>query len=135
MNFLRALYSGNPKEHGYLITPDFYPVNITENEDLESVTGIKIIFPDRKGQPEKLLIHPEDHLSIQYDRDHSYRPMNLDKDRWVQKMPMGSELNFSINQCRVRFNGTTFDYSMVSTGKIVTPGVPTMLPDKFMLEA
>jgi len=34
----------------------------------------------------------------------------------------------------VRYNGTTFYYSVVFTGDIGAQGVSTMLPDNFMLE-
>ncbi len=47
MHFLRALYSGYPKKHGYFINTDLDSVSITGYEDMNSWPGIKFIWIKR----------------------------------------------------------------------------------------
>ncbi len=136
MHFLRALYSENPKKHGYSVDTDFDSIPITPYIDMDSWPGKKIIFLDPEGYPDKQLIYPEESMKIQYYEDYSGRPQNqnnkirTDKD-WI---PLQTELTILSKDCIIRSNGTTFDYSMLFTGYIGEQKIARMLPDDFMLK-
>jgi hypothetical protein len=63
MHFLRALYSGQLRANGYFIDPSLRQVSITGYRDSDSWPGIKFVFVDPEGYPDKMLICPEEPLS------------------------------------------------------------------------
>lgn len=136
MHFLRALYSENPKKHGYFVGTDFDSIPITPYIDMDSWPGKKIIFLDPEGYPDKQLIYPEESMIIQYYEDYSGRPQNLNNNIRTDKdwIPLQTELTILSKDCIIRSNGTTFDYSMLFTGYIGKQKIAGMLPDDFMLE-
>jgi hypothetical protein len=134
MHFLRALYSGYPKKHGYFINTDFDSVLITSYGDMDSWPGIKFIFLDQENYPDKQLIYPDKSMVIQFFEDYAGRPVNLYRPKWNDWKPRQSELTFLSKKCIVRYNGTTFDYSLLFTGYIGEQKISRMVPDDFMLE-
>lgn len=134
MHFLRALYSGDPKEHGYLIRPEFRRDPSRRSRDVDTLHDIKISFLDPLGKAEKLLYYPEKSMVIQFFYDYSGRPVDLVHHKLTDLVPLQSELTFTSNKCIIRYNGTTFDYSMLFTGYIGERKISTLLPDDFMLD-
>jgi len=134
MHFLKALYSGHPGDHGYYINPDFDPSPIKGYEDLDTLPGIKIVFLDPMGNPDKLLLYPERSMEIKYFDDFVGRPLNLNREDWTEGIPHQSEIIFTSDKCMVRLNGTTTDYSLLYKGDFGNQKISTLLPDDFMLE-
>ncbi len=133
-HFLKALYSGYPEEHGYYINPDLESTPITEDRDLDALPGTKIVFLDPVGNPDKLLICPEKSMVVQYFEDYSGRPLNLNREDWTDGVSHKSEIIFTSEKCMVRYNGTTFDYSLTYTGYFGNRKISTLLPDNFIPE-
>ena len=134
VHFLKALYSGHPGDHGYYINPDFDPSPIKGYEELDTLPGIKIIFLDPVGKPDKLLIYPERSMVVKYFDDFVGRPLNLNREDWTEGILHQSEIIFTSDKCMVRFNGTTTDYSLLYKGDFGNQKISTLLPDDFMLE-
>ena len=82
MHFLRSLYLGDPKEHGYEIKPGFDSAPVSGPRDLHW-TGIEFIFLDPEGYPDKHLIYPDEPMIINYVSDESGEPINLNLDKLV----------------------------------------------------
>ena len=70
------------------------------------------------GKPDKLLIYPEESMVISFFDDYAGRPVDLIQNESVNWAPRQSEITFVNKKCIVRYNGTTFDYSMLFTGYI-----------------
>ncbi len=70
MHFLRSLYLGNPREHGYDIKPDFYLAPISGNSDMHW-PGIKLIFLDSDGYPDRILLYPNHTMTIDFVQKYS----------------------------------------------------------------
>ena len=131
MHFLRSLYLGNPKKHGYDIKPDFYPAPITGNRDLEW-PGIKLIFLDSEGYPDRILLYPNHTMTIDFVQKYSGVPLNLNERKGTDLIHHYSEVNFGSKRCIIRSIGTTSDYCLIFSGYIGGQRVSTMLPDDFM---
>jgi hypothetical protein len=131
MHFLRALYSDQLKSYGYRINPGYQSFPITDARILDSSSGIKIIFLDPLGYPDKMLILPDKPVEISFFEDYSGKPVNLNKENGMHVSPLKSRLTFSKNKCMVRYNGTTFDYSLVFYGDLGGQRIASMLPDDF----
>jgi hypothetical protein len=131
MHFLRSLYSGSLKANGYLISPTFQRLNLNGNENLNLLHGVKFIFLDPDGYPEKLLILPEEPLEISFFEDYSGAPVNLNQDDGRFLIPNQSKLTYGDKECFVRYNGTTFDYGLIFHGDIGNQRISRMLPDDF----
>ncbi len=133
MHFLRSLYLGNPKKHGYDIKPDFYPAPITGNRDLEW-PGIKLIFLDSEGYPDRILLYPNHTMTIDFVQKYSGEPLDLTEDKGSDLIHHYSEVNFGSKRCMIRSIGTTSDYCLIFSGYIGGQRVSTMLPDDFVPE-
>jgi hypothetical protein len=131
MHFLRSLYLGNPKKHGYDIKPDFYLAPINGNRDLQW-PGIELIFLDPLGYPDKLLTYPEKPMMIEFVKDYSGKPVNLNQDSGIDLIHHQSKLTFGSKKCTVRYNGTTYDYSLIFSGYIGEQRISMLLPDDFV---
>ena len=132
MHFLRALYSDQLNSCGYRISPGYKPVPITDARAQDSWPGIKMIFLDPMGYPDKMLIFPDEPMEISFYEDYSGKPVNLNENSGIQLTPMKSRLTFTKNKCLVRYNGTTFDYSLLFYGYLGGQRIASMLPDDFM---
>ena len=133
MHFLRSLYLGNPKKHGYDIKPDFYPAPITGNRDLQW-PGIELIFLDSEGYPDRRLLYPNRTMTIDFVQKYSGVPLNLNERKGTDLIHHYSEVNFGSKRCIIRSIGTTSDYCLMFSGYIGGQRVSTMLPDDFMPE-
>jgi hypothetical protein len=131
MHFLRAMYSGQPKIHGYKINPGIRSAPITYSDIMESWSGIKIIFLDREGYPEKLFIYPEEPMLISFYEDHNGKPIDLNQDSGIHLDPLQSMVTFANKKCTVRYNGSTLDYALVFSGHIGDQRISNMLPDDY----
>jgi hypothetical protein len=134
MHFLRALYSGDLKRQGYRINPDISQVPITSYGNADSWPGIKFIFLDPEGYPVKLMICPEKPMSIEFVKDFSGKPVNLERDNGTDLIHLHSKLAFGSKKCVIRYNGTTYDYSLIFSGYIGRQRLATLLPDDFVPE-
>ncbi len=132
MHFLRALYSGQLKVHGYEINPGIKSAPITYSQIMDSRSGIKIFFLDQEGYPEKLMIYPELPMVISFFKDYTGKPVNLNQDSGTHLDPLLSMVKFANKKCIVRYNGTTLDYSLIFSGHIGDQRISNMLPDDFM---
>lgn len=132
MHFLRALYSGQMKVHGYEINPGIKSAPITYSQIMDSRSGIKIFFLDQEGYPEKLMIYPELPMVISFFKDYTGKPVNLNQDSGTHLDPLQSMVKFANKKCIVRYNGTTLDYSLIFSGHIGDQRISNMLPDDFM---
>lgn len=132
MHFLRALYSGQLKLHGYDINPGIKSAPITYSQIMESSSGIKIIFLDQEGYPEKLMIYPEKPMMISFFKDNTGKPVDLNRDGGIHLDPLQSMVKFANKKCIVRYNGSTLDYSLIFSGYIGDQRISNMLPDDFM---
>jgi hypothetical protein len=132
MHFLRALYSGQMKVHGYEINPGIKSAPITYSQIMDSRSGIKIFFLDQEGYPEKLMIYPELPMVISFFKDYTGKPVNLNQDSGTHLDPIQSMVKFANKKCIVRYNGTTLDYSLIFSGHIGDQRISNMLPDDFM---
>ena len=132
MHFLRALYSGQLKVHGYKINPGIKSAPITYSQIMDSRSGIKIFFLDQEGYPEKLMIYPELPMVISFFKDYTGKPVNLNQDSGTHLDPIQSMVKFANKKCIVRYNGTTLDYSFIFSGHIGDQRISNMLPDDFM---
>lgn len=131
MHFLRSLYLGNPKKHGYDIKPDFYPAPIYGYRDLEW-PGKKLVFLDPEGYPDRLLLYPNEAMTIDFVQKYSGEPVDLTERKSVDLIHHYSEVNFSSEKCIIRSIGTTSDYCLMFSGYIGGQRVSTMLPDDYM---
>ena len=131
MHFLRSLYLGDPKEHGYDIKPDFGSVPVRGASNLHW-SGIEFIFLDPEGYPKKHMIYPEEPMIINYVSDESGEPINLNLDKGIDLIHHQSKLTFGSRKCIIRSNGTTFDYSLIFSGYIGGQRVANLLPDDFI---
>ncbi len=132
MHFLRALYSGQLKVHGYEINPGIKSAPITYSQIMDFRSGIKIFFLDQEGYPEKLMIYPELPMVISFFKDYTGKPVNLNQDSGTHLDPLQSMVKFANKKCIVRYNGTTLDYSLIFSGHIGDQRISNMLPDDFM---
>jgi hypothetical protein len=132
MHFLRALYSGQLKVHGYKIYPGIKSVSINNSRILDSRSGIKILFLDQEGYPEKLMIYPEQPMVISFYKDNTGKPVDLNRDSGIYLDPQQSMVKFAGKKCTVRYNGSTLDYSLVFSGHMGDQRISNMLPDDFM---
>ena len=130
MHFLRSLYEGDPKKHGYDIKPGFYSVPVEVTSDLHW-SGIEFLFLDPEGYPEKHMMYPEEPMMINFISDGSGKPINLKLDKGLDLVPRQSKLTFGSRKCIIRSNGTTFDYSMIFSGDMGGQRVAILLPDDF----
>ena len=130
MHFLRSLYLGDPKEHGYDIKPDFGSVPVRGASNLHW-SGIEFIFLDPEGYPKKHMIYPEEPMMINFVKDDSGEPINLNLDKGIDLIHHQSELTFGSRKCIIRSNGTTFDYGLIFSGYIGGQRVAILLPDDF----
>lgn len=131
MHFLRALYSGQPKIHGFEINPGVKSAPITYSDIMDSWSGIKIIFLDQEGYPGKLIIYPEKPMLISYYEDHTGKPIDLNLDSGIHLDPQQSMVTFANKKCTVRYNGSTLDYSLIFSGHIGDQRISNMLPDDY----
>ena len=131
MHFLRALYSGQPKIQGYDINPGITIAPTTYSNIMDSWSGIKIIFLDQEGYPEKLMIYPEKPMLISFYQDHTGKPIDLNLDSGIHLDPLQSMVTFANKKCTIRNNGSTLDYSLVFSGEIGDQRISHMLPDDY----
>ena len=131
MHFLRALYSGKLKTHGYEINPGFKWIPVTYSGIMKTSSGINILFLDQKGMPEKMLLYPESPMQISFFKDYRGEAIDLNLDSGFQMDPVQSRIRFTDKMCTVRYNGTTLDYSMVFSGYISEQRIANMLPDDY----
>jgi hypothetical protein len=132
MHFLRALNSDRLKSYGYRIHPGYQSLPITDARIPDSRSGTKIIFLDPMGYPDKLLFFPGEQTEISFYEDYSGKPVNLTEEGGIHPSPLKSKLIFTKKKCMVRYNGTTFDYSLIFYGDIGGQRIASMLPDDFM---
>ena len=132
MHFLRALYSGQLKAHGYEINPGIKSAPITSLQIMDSWSGIKIFFLDQEGYQEKLMIYPEESMIISFYKDYTGKPVDLNRDSGDHLDPLQSMVKFANKECIVRYNGSTLDYSLIFSGHIGDQRISNMLPDDFM---
>ena len=132
MHFLRALYSGQLKVHGYEINPGIKSAPITYSRIMDSRSGIKIFFLDQEGYPEKLMVYPEKPMMISFYKDYTGKPVDLNLDSGDHLDPLQTMVRFANKKCMVRYNGSTLDYSLIFSGHIGDQRISNMLPDDFM---
>jgi len=132
MHFLRALQSGQLRVQGYKINPGVKLAPITYSQIMDSQPGIKIIFLDQEGYPEKLMIYPDTPMVISFFKDYTGKPVDLNRDIGDHLDPLQSMVKFANKKCMVRYNGSTLDYSLIFSGHIGDQRISNMLPDDFM---
>ena len=132
MHFLRSLYSGKLKANGYLTKPYFHQASITAYTDSHAWHGIRFVFLDPEGYPDKMLTYPDEPVVISFFENNYGIPVDLNLDSGDHLIPLQSGLTFGSKKCLVRYNGTTFDYSLIFSGHIGGQRISTMLPNDFM---
>lgn len=130
MHFLRSLYLGNPKKHGYDIQPGFYPAPVNRYRDLDW-PGIKLLFLDPEGYPDRLFLYPASKMTIIFVQHYSGEPLDLTKNDGSNANHHYSEIHFGSDKCVIRSIGTTSDYCLMFSGYIGGQRISTMLPDDF----
>jgi len=130
MHFLRSLYLGNPRKHGYDIRPNYYPAPINRYRDMEW-QGIKLLFLDPEGYPDRLLLYPSGTMTINFIQKYSGEPLDLTVEKGVDLIHHYSEVKFGSKKCIIRSIGTTSDYCLMFSGYIGGQRVSTLLPDDF----
>lgn len=130
MHFLRSLYLGNPKKHGYDIRPNYYPAPINRYRDLEW-QGIKLLFLDPEGYPDRLLLYPSGTMTINFIQKYNGEPLDLTEDNGQDLIHHYSEVKFGSSKCIIRSIGTTSDYCLMFSGYIGGQRISTLLPDDF----
>jgi hypothetical protein len=131
MHFLRALYSGKLKTHGYEINPGSKWIPVTYSGIMNTSSGINILFLDQEGLPEKMLVYPEKPMQISFFEDQFGNPVDLNMDSGFNLDPRQSMIRFVNKRCTVRKNGTTLDYSMIFSGHMGDQRISSMLPDDY----
>jgi len=131
MHFLRALQSGQLRVQGYKINPGVKLAPITYSQIMDSQPGIKIIFLDQEGYPEKLMIYPDTPMVISFFKDYTGKPVDLNRDSGDHLEPLQSMVKFANKKCIVRYNGSTLDYSLIFSGHIGDQRISNMLPDDY----
>jgi hypothetical protein len=130
MHFLRSLYLGNPRKHGYYIQPDYYPAPLHRYRDLEW-NGSKLLFLDPEGYPDRLFLYPARKMTIIFVQKYSGGPLDLTENDGSNALHHYSEIHFGSDKCVIRSIGTTSDYCLMFSGYIGGQRISTLLPDDF----